>query len=32
VVNLQTQQDQHELVQRPSSTDPLVIEFWLTRR
>ncbi len=32
VVALHTQQDQHQLVQRPQSTDPLLIEFWLSRR
>jgi hypothetical protein len=31
VVTLHTRQDQHQLVRRPDSTDPLVIEFWLVR-
>jgi hypothetical protein len=31
IVSLHTRQDQHQLLRRPDSTDPLLVEFWLVR-
>jgi hypothetical protein len=30
-VSLHTRQDQHQLLQRPTGTDPFLLEFWIAR-